>query len=103
MEDDPTDHSNDMAPPTQVIEEAGTCPQCGSPLRKQTEGLAEESSATQRRPTEAECWKEFWTRMAYIWVTMPPALQQECLAEVALLDPLTRRLREGRRLGGPRS
>lgn len=91
MEDDPIDHSNDMVPPAQATEDPGTCPLCGSPIDEQAEGVVQRSPAAKRRPTESECWKEFWTRWAYIWINMPPALQQECLADVARRGPISHR------------
>lgn len=35
------------------------------------------------RPNEAECWSDFWGRLAYIWASMPPDAQQRCLARAA--------------------
>lgn len=90
MEDDPLDHSNDFGKPAQATEDAGTCPLCGSPISEQAEGVDPESAAVESLPTEEECWNEFWTRLAHAWRDMPPDLQKQCIAEAALLDPLTR-------------
>ncbi|MGC4960368.1 hypothetical protein [Gordonia sp. DT101] len=33
------------------------------------------------RPTEAECWSEFWKTLAKIWAELSPEVQQECVEE----------------------
>jgi hypothetical protein len=52
-------------------------------------------------PTEEECWKGFWTRLAAAWASMPPDLQRQCIAEVELTKADTRR-RADRVSGKPR-
>ncbi|MDH3048444.1 hypothetical protein QEN42_00945 [Gordonia alkanivorans] len=34
------------------------------------------------RPTEVECWRDFWWKLAVVWVSLPRDLQDECLAAV---------------------
>lgn len=62
------------------------CPACGSPLRGRVRSRLSASSGVQHRPTEDECWKEFWTRLAYIWTSLPPRVQKECITEAVTMD-----------------
>ncbi|MGO2746210.1 hypothetical protein [Microbacterium sp.] len=35
------------------------------------------ATASNGRPTEAECWKEFWHAVATLWLDLPPEIQRE--------------------------
>lgn len=38
---------------------------------------------TPERPTEAECWAEFWQKIAVIWAGLPPETQQAIIDDPA--------------------
>lgn len=37
-------------------------------------------------PTEAECWAEFWDKVAIIWASASPKIQQAFLTKVTAED-----------------
>lgn len=109
MHDDPINHTNELDPPSQVTAEPVACPHCSSPLRGQSEvaptrtmGVPSRHEVKQTLPTEEECWREFWTKMAVAWASIPPELQQQCIAEVELAQAGTR-WRDNREPGKPRT
>lgn len=35
------------------------------------------TTASSTRPTEAECWKQFWEAVAILWLELSPEIQRE--------------------------
>lgn len=85
MDYGPIEVSDASDPLVSDEDEHHRCLACGSPLRGRAKSRLSASAGVQHRPAEAECWKEFWTRLAYIWTTLPPRVQKECLAEAAAM------------------
>lgn len=63
------------------------CPGCGTQL---PDFVRRESTSPDQegRPTEDECWKEFWTHLARIWISLEHEVQLECIAEAERRDRL---------------
>lgn len=51
---------------------SGECPTCGC-----TCGDTNSLALRTQRPSENEAWAEFWTKIASIWVSLPPQVQAE--------------------------
>lgn len=77
MDYESLDKSDDREIRAHHDNERSTCSECGRPVPSAKRNRS--MTTTHRQPTEEETWKNFWTKLATIWLAMPPEAQQQCI------------------------